>query len=316
MEFAELSNVDKLRRLFEAFTAKRDILHLLDQSLQGRRRADLHRPGIRLPRSWTTTASSPRRTCWTSETVGVLGVIGPTRMAYERVIPIVRHDGADARHRLEFPPLASIMCPVAGPARQRQRAGTSPIYHSRGSPSMSSTADDDRVSAAGATPVGRPGGRGRGAAGTPWRTSEARAQEHRDNYVRAVAEMDNVRKRTAREIEPRSAMRVEKLGRRPARGRATAWSWASPPPEPRPSSLTEGMEATLRLLDKAFEQAGISVIDPQGAAVQPRAPRGDGHPGRRRSRRPARSLPVVQKGYQLNGRLLRPARVIVARQPI
>ena len=34
MEFAELSNVDKLRRLFEAFTAKRDILHLLDQSLR------------------------------------------------------------------------------------------------------------------------------------------------------------------------------------------------------------------------------------------------------------------------------------------
>ena len=34
MEFAELSNVDKLRRLFDAFTAKRDILHLLDQSLR------------------------------------------------------------------------------------------------------------------------------------------------------------------------------------------------------------------------------------------------------------------------------------------
>ena len=46
---AELASVEKLKRLFEAFNEKRDILHLLDQSLQGRGRADLHRPRVRLP---------------------------------------------------------------------------------------------------------------------------------------------------------------------------------------------------------------------------------------------------------------------------
>ena len=51
MGVAELSSVEKLRRLFEAFNEKRDMLHLLDQSLQGRGRADLHRPRIRLPDS-------------------------------------------------------------------------------------------------------------------------------------------------------------------------------------------------------------------------------------------------------------------------
>ncbi len=49
MGMGESSDVEKLKRLFEAFSEKRDILHLLDQSLQSRRGADLHRPGIGLP---------------------------------------------------------------------------------------------------------------------------------------------------------------------------------------------------------------------------------------------------------------------------
>ena len=89
MGFAELSSVEKLRRLFEAFNEKRDILHLLDQSLQGRGRADLHRPRVRLPDPGRLQRGDRplrrRAMAWS----GVLGVIGPTRMAYERVIPIV-----------------------------------------------------------------------------------------------------------------------------------------------------------------------------------------------------------------------------------
>ena len=57
MGVAELTNVEKLRRLFEAFNEKRDFLHLLDHSLQGRGGPDLHRPRVRLPASWTTAAS-------------------------------------------------------------------------------------------------------------------------------------------------------------------------------------------------------------------------------------------------------------------
>ena len=49
MGVAELTSVEKLRRLFEAFNEKRDFLHLLDQSLKAEGRADLHRPRIRLP---------------------------------------------------------------------------------------------------------------------------------------------------------------------------------------------------------------------------------------------------------------------------
>jgi heat-inducible transcriptional repressor len=88
MEFAELSNVEKLRRLFEAFTAKRDILNLLDLSL----RADGVQIFIGQESGYQILDDCSLVTApyaLDNETVGVLGVIGPTRMAYERVIPIV-----------------------------------------------------------------------------------------------------------------------------------------------------------------------------------------------------------------------------------
>jgi heat-inducible transcriptional repressor len=88
MEFAELSNVEKLRRLFEAFTQQRDILHLLDQSLG----ADGVQIFIGQESGYTILDDCSIVTApytLDHEVVGVLGVIGPTRMAYERVIPIV-----------------------------------------------------------------------------------------------------------------------------------------------------------------------------------------------------------------------------------
>ncbi len=88
MGFAELSNVEKLRKLFEAFNQQRDVLHLLDQSL----RADGVQIFIGQESGHTifddvSVVTAPYTI--DKEIVGVLGVIGPTRMAYERVIPIV-----------------------------------------------------------------------------------------------------------------------------------------------------------------------------------------------------------------------------------
>jgi len=88
MGFAELSNVDKLRRLFEAFNEKRDILHLLDQCLraEGVQIFIGHESGYGILDD-CAVVTAPYAT--DEGIVGVLGVIGPTRMAYERVIPIV-----------------------------------------------------------------------------------------------------------------------------------------------------------------------------------------------------------------------------------
>ncbi len=88
MGFAELSNVDRLRRLFEAFNEKHDILRLLDSCL----RADGiqifigQESGYRILDD-ISVVTAPYML--DNQVVGVLGIIGPTRMAYERVIPIV-----------------------------------------------------------------------------------------------------------------------------------------------------------------------------------------------------------------------------------
>ena len=88
MGVAELSSVERLRRLFEAFNEKRDFLHLLDQSLraQGIQIFIGHESGYQILDD-CSLVTAPYSLG--DEVVGVLGVIGPTRMAYERVIPIV-----------------------------------------------------------------------------------------------------------------------------------------------------------------------------------------------------------------------------------
>ena len=88
MGLAELADTEKLRQLFEAFNEKSQILHLLDGALS----AD----GIQIfigeesgyqPLDDCSLVTAPYRV--EGRLVGVLGVIGPTRMAYNRVIPIV-----------------------------------------------------------------------------------------------------------------------------------------------------------------------------------------------------------------------------------
>lgn len=88
MEYGELSDMEKLRRLFDAFNRKRDILHLLDQSLK----ADGVQIFIGEESGYEvldecSVVTSPYQS--EGETLGVIGVIGPTRMAYDRIIPIV-----------------------------------------------------------------------------------------------------------------------------------------------------------------------------------------------------------------------------------
>src|SRR5690606_27548167 len=90
MGVQDLSDLDRLRELFEAFARKREILQLLDRTLQA--------PGVRVfigeetglaPLDGCTVVTAPYGG-GEGRVLGVLGVIGPTRMAYERVIPMVQ----------------------------------------------------------------------------------------------------------------------------------------------------------------------------------------------------------------------------------
>jgi len=88
MGFAELSNIERLKRLFEAFNEKHDILRLLDNCLraQGIQIFIGQESGYRILDD-ISVVTAPYTL--DNRVVGVLGIIGPTRMAYERVIPIV-----------------------------------------------------------------------------------------------------------------------------------------------------------------------------------------------------------------------------------
>lgn len=88
MGVADLTDVEKLRKLFESFNRKRDILHLMEQAVHAR--------GVQIfigeesgyeVLDNCSVVTSPYEV--DGEILGVLGVIGPTRMNYERIIPIV-----------------------------------------------------------------------------------------------------------------------------------------------------------------------------------------------------------------------------------
>ena len=88
MEYSELSDVEKLKKLFEAFTQQREILDLLDKCLTGEGVQIFigEESGFQILDD-CSVVTAPYMV--DDDVIGVLGVIGPTRMAYERVIPIV-----------------------------------------------------------------------------------------------------------------------------------------------------------------------------------------------------------------------------------
>ena len=88
MDFAELSDIETLRRLFEAFSRKRFMLDLLSRSINasGVQVFIGQESGYRILDD-CSVVTAPYRV--DDDQIGVLGVIGPTRMAYDRVVPIV-----------------------------------------------------------------------------------------------------------------------------------------------------------------------------------------------------------------------------------
>ena len=88
MGFAELSDIDTLRGLFDAFSRKRVMLDLLDRSINasGVQVFIGEESGVQILDDCSVVTAPYRAE---DESIGVLGVIGPTRMAYDRVVPIV-----------------------------------------------------------------------------------------------------------------------------------------------------------------------------------------------------------------------------------
>ncbi|MEO1203111.1 MAG: nucleotide exchange factor GrpE [Pseudomonadota bacterium] len=144
--------------------------------------------------------------------------------------------------------------------------------------------------------------------------AERKASEHWDKYLRAVAELDNVRKRAQRDVEKAHKFAIERFAGDLLSVADSLSMGIEAAGDGTVDSLREGSEATLKLLNQVFERFGVEAIDPEGEPFDPERheamtmqPSHDVEPGS--------VLAVVQRGYSLNGRLLRPARVIVAAAP-
>ena len=142
-------------------------------------------------------------------------------------------------------------------------------------------------------------------------TLQAKADENWDKYVRAAAELENVRKRAEREVANARKFALERFATDLLAVCDSLDMALATEGEASVESLREGNEATLKLLNSVMERFGVEVLDPHGEPFDPTyheamtmQPSEDAEPGS--------VLNVFQKGYALNGRLLRPARVVVA----
>ncbi|MDA3920313.1 MAG: nucleotide exchange factor GrpE [Salinisphaera sp.] len=144
--------------------------------------------------------------------------------------------------------------------------------------------------------------------------AQAEASQYRDQAVRAMAETENVRKRAQRDVDSARKFAVEKFATEllGVRDSLELGLKAAEEHSGDFDKLKEGMEMTNRMLASSMEKAGIEPIDPQGETFNP-----EFHEAV--STQPSDDLPansvaaVMQKGYTLNGRVLRAAMVIVAK---
>jgi molecular chaperone GrpE len=148
--------------------------------------------------------------------------------------------------------------------------------------------------------------------------ARAEAAENQDKFLRAKAETDNVRRRAEQDIAAARKYAVERFAAEVvpvrdsldlARNLDLQLDSASAV-----QKMHEGLDLTLKLMDGVFQKFGLSVIDPKGEKFDPS--RHQAISMVESTEVPANHvLEVVQKGFLLHDRVLRPAMVVVAKAP-
>ncbi len=140
------------------------------------------------------------------------------------------------------------------------------------------------------------------------------AAKSRDDVLRIRAEMENLRKRQTRELENAHKYALDKIALEllPVRDTLEMGVAAAAETDGDLSKIAEGTELTLKMLTQALEKFNVVEVDPQGDKFNP-----DLHQAisvQEGTDKPANTvLNVMQKGYTLNERLLRPAMVVIAK---
>jgi molecular chaperone GrpE len=142
---------------------------------------------------------------------------------------------------------------------------------------------------------------------------QQKLDEHRDALLRTRAEMDNLQKRAARDVEHARKFGLEKFLEKliPVKDSLEAGADMASQENAEPERLLEGMNLTLKMLEKLMEENNVEVLNPVGEVFDPQFHEAmTTQPSE--EHKPDTVLQVFQRGYVLNGRLIRPARVIVA----
>ena len=147
-------------------------------------------------------------------------------------------------------------------------------------------------------------------AGELLRQAELKAQEHHEAWLRARAEADNIRKRTQVELANAYKYAVESMATEllPVKDSLEATLAADAAAL---ESLRSGVDLTLKQLNTAFDKVNLKEINPVGEKFDP-------HQHQAISMLPSEKEPntvinVLQKGYRLHDRVIRPALVTVAK---
>jgi molecular chaperone GrpE len=146
--------------------------------------------------------------------------------------------------------------------------------------------------------------------------ARGKADEHWDQCLRLQADLDNLRKRAERDVANAHKYALERFAAEllPVRDSLEMGLAAFETEGADPEKLREGVELTLQMLTSAMGKFQIQEVNPQDERFDP-----DFHQAMSMQERddvdPNTVVTVVQKGYLLNERLLRPAMVIVSKTP-
>ena len=148
------------------------------------------------------------------------------------------------------------------------------------------------------------------APGDALRRTEDELAAAKDAYLRARADVENVRRQAQADVAKAHRYGIERFAESllPVRD---ALESALATEHPTPETLRAGVELTLKQLMAAFDKAQLTVIDPIGQKFDPHAHQAMAMVDSDQA--PNTVVQVMQKGYRLNDRVLRPAMVMVAK---
>ncbi len=146
--------------------------------------------------------------------------------------------------------------------------------------------------------------------------AQAQIKEQQDSVLRARADMENARRRAEAEVEKARKFALERFAGEllPVIDNLERAIQAGDGENDAVKPLLEGVDMTLKYFVSTIEKFGLTPIDPQGEGFNPELHQAMSMQ-ESADHAPNTVMAVMQKGYQINGRLLRPAMVMVSRAP-